>query len=654
VTRRLVLALAWLLVASPARAESLPSWIDEALTRPLPTGVGHETAVVLHREKIVRVPSHGRIVTTRRLVLRLLRSPDSDLATAVAPYLRGSSEVRELHAWTIGPGNAVLRRWDRHDAADVSDLGEGQLYTEARHLTLMDESIRPGETWAWESVTEEEPLLADWVWWFGDAYPTVLSRFTLQLPEGLTTEVHAERADAMTATHTGSTWTWEMRDLAARPFLPYAPPFTTIDAGVFVRVFGPGGDRSSAGVAFHDWGAAARWIDALASPEAAVTPEIAALARTIAGSEPDTLRRIRALARFVQHLNYVSRNERIGQGWGYRPHDPNTVLATGYGDCKDKANLLCAMLRADGVDAWLLPVYWGREELVDSARVSPGQFNHCITAFRAPATARGPWLDGGRQGRLSVFDPTDPITAFGDLPADQQGTWGLLVRADHGGIVRLPVLPPDSSRLTRSIQATLGTDGSLSARLVEHRIGQNARAEIAAWRGMGEREYRGELESRLTPPSGGLDLATVTAREDTLRGRFDLAADFTSRSFARLVGGRMLTFRAAVIAPEDPWSPADTNRTVPIAVPATSLVETLSVRVPEGYTLDEAPPEQRLSNELGALETTSVLTGTNLVITRRWELKRNLVPVSRWSELRALLAAWHGSNLASVVLVARE
>ena len=62
--------------------------------------------------------------------------------------------------------------------------------------------------------------------------------------------------------------------------------------------------------------------------------------------------KIRALATFVQKdIRYVAIEIGIG---GYKPHAAPDVLKYHYGDCKDKATLLAALLKEIGVDSYFV------------------------------------------------------------------------------------------------------------------------------------------------------------------------------------------------------------------------------------------------------------------------------------------------------------
>jgi transglutaminase-like putative cysteine protease len=656
VSRRAAAALAALLTASvagaPAGGASLPDWLTAA-QRATPPALGRASALVLHDEEIVEVPARGRSVTTTRWAVRILTRDALDAAEASAGYARGSSEVKSFKAWTLAADGSVLRKWDRKQAADVSDLEGGQLYTDLRHLMIRDDEIQVGQTFAWESVQEEEPLFAQWRWWFRGEYPCALSRFELRLPAGLDVRVRSVHLEGAETRASAGTWSWQMRDVPARPNEPLASRRPDLGPYLCVDAVSATGDRSAAGITFRDWPTVSRWVGDLAATQSEMSPGIRSTAAALSGSAADSLARIRAIAEYVQRLNYVAIELNIGRGWGYRPTSADAVLRAGYGDCKDKANLLCTLLRAAGHESWLLPVYWGSRDRVDSAWASPGQFNHCIVGIRIPASYRGPVIEAASGERLLAFDPTDPLTTFGDLPREQQGSWALLVSPGSGGLVRLPMQPADRYRLERRVDATLSPAGRLDARVVERSNGQTARDERAFRRESSRAQYQSALEARLPAQGGNVAIRSWETREDSAGGRYELRIEFDSPTFARNVGDRVLTFRSALLSPRLSWSPTDTARVTPIALPAVSVRETLTVRLPEGFALDEHPTDLHAANDLGQLDATWQVADGALVMTRRWELRPATVGPERWPDVRALYAARRASNEATVVLVRR-
>src|SRR5439155_12575400 len=123
----------------------VPEWLTDAARRQVPAA-GRASAVVLHDEQIVVVPGKGRTVTTTREALRIVAREAADDAVALVGYARETSEVKSFKAWTLAADGKVVRRWDRKQASDVSDLDVGQLYTELRRLVIDDDAIQPGQT----------------------------------------------------------------------------------------------------------------------------------------------------------------------------------------------------------------------------------------------------------------------------------------------------------------------------------------------------------------------------------------------------------------------------------------------------------------------------------------------------------------------------
>ncbi|MGV3541068.1 MAG: DUF3857 domain-containing protein, partial [Rufibacter sp.] len=86
--------------------------------------------------------------------------------------------------------------------------------------------------------------------------------------------------------------------------------------------------------------------------------------------------RITAAVKFVQNEVRYLGNE--GGIYGYQPQDPGVVFTRRYGDCKDKALLLCYMLEQMNISAF--PVLVNTEVRQELAKElpSPYAFNHCV------------------------------------------------------------------------------------------------------------------------------------------------------------------------------------------------------------------------------------------------------------------------------------
>ena len=148
--------------------------------------------------------------------------------------------------------------------------------------------------------------------------------------------------------------------------------------------------------------------------------------RELAAGAQTEMDRIKAIARYVQKIQYISIQVGVGRGGGYVPHSATEVFAKSYGDCKDKANFMRAMLSALKIQAYLVSITADDPSYVRAEWASPHQFNHCIIAIKiGDETKADAVVTHPKLGRLLIFDPTDPYTPVGDLPEPEQGSFGV-------------------------------------------------------------------------------------------------------------------------------------------------------------------------------------------------------------------------------------
>jgi hypothetical protein len=169
-----------------------------------------------------------------------------------------------------------------------------------------------------------------------------------------------------------------------------------------------------------------------------VTPAIAALARRLSAGLPDARSRTLALADWVRNnIRYVG--VYIGPG-GVVPHDAATVLANRYGDCKDHASLLGALLKAAGIASSGVLINGASAYRLPQV-ATLGIFTHMITYV--------PGLD------LYIDSTADSIAA-GYLPDDDLDKPVLLTAT--GQLARTP--PSQKQRDRYALRFDIGANGS--------------------------------------------------------------------------------------------------------------------------------------------------------------------------------------------------
>ena len=101
---------------------------------------------------------------------------------------------------------------------------------------------------------------------------------------------------------------------------------------------------------------------------------------------------MQAIADFVQHnIRYVAIELGIG---GYQPHRAAEIFGHHYGDCKDKATAMSAMLHEIGVDSYYVVINSERGSVTPDMPANSG-FNHVILAVKLPPETPEQFRCGG-------------------------------------------------------------------------------------------------------------------------------------------------------------------------------------------------------------------------------------------------------------------
>ena len=355
----------------------------------------------------------------------------------------------------------------------------------------------------------------------------------------------------------------------------------------------------------------------------------------------------RQSARWVQeHVRYVAIE--VGEG-GYVPRDPALVVRRLYGDCKDKAFLLLALLARSGIEA--LPVLTrGRNHgKIDPAFPSPIQFNHVILAVRqtAPTGLASEVKVGGIA--FVLFDPTDPWTPYGQLPSQLQGARGLVVRRDGAELIDLPFGPADSNRLTRTVDAVIqpddeldatvteSTEGALSERDLYQQLTAIQRAEMIDR--FAERSIRGSHGSKL-------ELVHLDEPDKPMEARFQVVASNYLRRAGALVLLPTLPFP---IGPARALGDRERRFAVELGCPRRrdSIVR---LTLPAGMRVDSLPDPVEVENRYARYRFSVAFESGRVVVRESFEVRTPTIPLSDLAAWKSLEAAAGKAAAAKAIL----
>ncbi len=638
-----------LLLVSSASAQS-PAWVRQAITAPVPSYEKDVPAVVLHDEQAVTLGSDGKLVTTENRAVRLLNNEGRSFAVARAYYLVSSGKVKSIEAWLIR-GGAQAKEYDKKSVLDViSDTDD--VYNEGR-LKVIDgtRDAQAGDIFAYSIVSEDPPLFYQDMYGFQSRLPTLVSRYSLSLPQGWrassTTFNHAE----VQPQQVGNTYIWELRNLPPIPPEPLSPSIVNLAPRIAVNYFP---ENSSQGVnrAFADWLDVSRWATTLYDPQVIIDDNMAIKAKELTAGAKTELEKIRAIGTYVQNLQYISIDIGVGHGNGYKPRPSNTVLNRGYGDCKDKANLMRALLKVLAIEAYPIAIYSGDPNYVKAEWASPRQFNHCIIAVKVSDGTDAPTvMTHATLGRLLIFDATDQFTPVGDLPDYLQGSHGLIIAGENGGLAQMPITSAETDLLERRIEVELSDIGELKGKIEERANGQTSTVFRREMRGMSAGDYRKAIEGWLTRGSTGAKLVELQSADRQAEAAFDLDVEFSAPRYGQLMQNRLLIFKPVIVGRRNAVALTENKRSNPIELDSSMMNETVVFSLPDGFEVDELPEPIALESPFGSYKTSFEMKDGKLHFSRSYKMKRSMIPVADYDQVKRFYAKMLDAEQSAVVLI---
>jgi transglutaminase-like putative cysteine protease len=280
---------------------------------------------------------------------------------------------------------------------------------------------------------------------------------------------------------------------------------------------------------FASWHDVALWADALFQMNDASRAAVAKLAGQIRAEHPQQRDQIAASIRFVQdQVRYLGIE--MGRN-SHEPHQPSEVLEQRWGDCKDKAFLLAALLRELGVEAYPALVNTKLRHNMDRELPSPFEFDHVITEVLVGSAGR---IGGATQKRTYWIDSTladqggtlDTI----ETPNDERA---LVVRKDTPALATIETNQKGSTSIAMTY-TTKSWDAPTSLGVVTTYSGADADAIRASIAGMSLADIAKERINRLAvdQPKIAADAAPLI-RDDRTHNVVVIAERYTVRDLWR-------------------------------------------------------------------------------------------------------------------------
>jgi hypothetical protein len=648
----LCMASLWM-CARPAKADA-PAWMHGLVGATLPEHDDKTDAVILYSEEIVSVQSADKVRRTVRTAYKILRPSGRDHGLLLVPFNQ-HSRVTSMRGWCI-PAQGKDFEVREKDAIEVSlpKISGSELVSDVKDKMLQIPAADPGNIVGYEYETEESPLVLQTVWQFQNNDPVKATKFTLQLPPGWEyTAIWRNHAESKNTQAGNNQWQWALSEVKGIRHEENMPPWAGVAGEMIVSFFPPTGaamDRT-----FKDWRQMGTWYTNLAQGRRDQTAEIKQKVTALTAGMTTQIEKMAALAKFVQQdIRYVAIELGIG---GIQPHAASEVFQHRYGDCKDKATLMSAMLKELGIDSYYVIINSERGSVTADTPAQIRAFDHVVIAIKLPAEATDSSLvatvEHPRLGKILFFDPTDDLTPFGYLSGALQENYGLLVTPDGGELYNLPKLPATLSGIMRSGVVRLDAQGNFSGEFHETRLGDAAAEQRAAMKYVVKEADRVKvIEQMLSQslPNFGIAKAEMTNLQD-IKEPFRLSYSVVAQRYAKPAGDLLLVRPRLIGIKTSALMETKEPRQLPVIFDGPRKdTDSFQITFPAGYEVDDVPPPVDVDYGFASYHSKTESAGNTLKYTRTFEIKELSVPLSKMDDLKQFYRIIAGDERNTAVL----
>lgn len=395
---------------------------------------------VLFERQAYAIDAEGRVDYRQTMIYRIEDQAAIDGWSQVAARWEPWFEDKpEIHARVIDPDGKVSELDQKTVADGPANENDEETYTDARIRKAPLPGLKVG------SIVEQEIRIADTRPFFsgGGVYrdyfarpvPIVRAELTISLPA----QNHLQyRVHSMPGVKIADATQDGMRTL--RFDAPYQTSYASGDIELATHEYASPMVEFSTG---QSWLSVAEAYRKLSDPQIDLSQVKNLVPHADKGNRTERVQRI--VSWLDQEIRYTG--VEFGES-SLQPQKPAEVLKRHFGDCKDKAALLVALLRSNGVPAELALLDAGFGVDVNADLPGMNQFNHAIVYVPGKGKDKPLWIDA-----------TDQYAQVGTLPSMDQGREALLIADGTAGLTQIPQGNPDGNLLTEERSVTMSEYG---------------------------------------------------------------------------------------------------------------------------------------------------------------------------------------------------
>jgi hypothetical protein len=368
--------------------------------------------------------------------------------------------ITVLAAKVHQPDGTVISSSDIHSRAVGGGGGEGTIYNRGHVKTIRFPQVQVGSVIELKYLTEAtgENIYGNSFetgFFFGGNEPTQRFLYVISIPDSLNAKVKTFKEDTVKAKRTVSkangitTYRWDAAKLPGFEMEPGMPPYQEIAPAIKISTF-------------DTWSSVGSWYWDLMQESLTLPEELKKEVHKLTKDATTQKEKLDIVYYYViDSVRYVGIE--LGRN-GYVPHSCERTWRTHYGDCKDTAVLMVALLNEVGINANVALVRTWHRGIDPTDQPGPRNFNHAI-AYVPNVDGKEYWLDG-----------TTDYNHVSELPVMDQGALALICSKDGGKKVIIPEKPASANGEDHEMTIKLAENGAAN---IEAKISYNG--AYAAW-----------------------------------------------------------------------------------------------------------------------------------------------------------------------------
>lgn len=627
------------LASSAVAKVNVPGWVREAAATKY-SNLDPETKLVrLLDQTDYTVSSPGEFVEHSRTVFKLLRPDGRKYVHDLHVDFRKGEKVESVHAWAIDAAGNEFELKDK----DFIEKGEFdyELYDDEMERTAPTPALQPGTVVAFDYTVKRHEWINELPWQFQGEFPVAQSVLTVALPSGWEYRASWSGGTPVEPKQTEpNMWEWRLQNVPGieSDREPMMPPIAVLAERMSLAYFVPGENKATSA----SWQQVGVWYGGLLAGRATPNADITAKVNQLIAGSSDFDTRLKVLTRFLQsEVRYVEIMMGIG---GQQPHPASDVFRYRYGDCKDKATLLKAMLQVAGIESHLVLIDTDRGFINPNVPSSWG--DHAIIAIEVPDEVKSDeyksLVTSKTSKRFIIFDPTDQYTPVGYLRSELQSSYALMITKAGGELIKTPLLAADASVVTRSGHFVLSPDGGLSGDVTVDENGDYARSirEVLHYTDQRERDHL--ISNGLGNSLEGFSLDKVNFDQvDELAKDLKLNYHIATTLYGQSRGSLLLV-RPRVLG-DDSYAVEHKPRLYPIELGGTGReTDTYEIELPLGYVVDDVPDPVKIDVGFASYQSKTEVKGNRIRYWREYVVRDLSVPPEKyadWIKLQGVIGA---------------